>query len=71
MPYGGFPKEVTSDLEVGAPVELVQDPSRHGVIRWLGTLPGILGTTAGVELVSCWTSYSEIPSGDVIEFHSG
>ena len=47
MAYGGQPL-----LQVGSPVALVQNPSRHGVIRWLGTLPGILGTTAGVELVS-------------------
>ena len=40
-------------LEVGSPVQLVQDPGRTGVIRWMGYLQGIQGAIAGVELVSC------------------
>ena len=42
-------------LDVGSPVELVGDPSRHGVVKWLGPLPEARGLIAGVELVSCWT----------------
>ena len=38
-------------LEVGSSVELLGNPGRHGVIRWMGTLPGVRGTIAGVELV--------------------
>ena len=40
-------------LEVCSHVKLVQDPNRHGVVRWMGTLPEIHDTIAGVELVSC------------------
>ena len=40
-------------LEVGSPVQLVQNPGRTGVIRWMGYLHGIQGAIAGVELVSC------------------
>lgn len=32
----------------------VSDPPRYGVIRWMGTLSGITGPIAGVELVSFW-----------------
>ena len=39
------------ELDVGSAVQ-VSDPPRYGVIRWTGELPGILGTVAGVELVS-------------------
>jgi hypothetical protein len=38
-------------LEVGSSIELVGNPSLHGVIMWMGTLPGVRGTIAGVELV--------------------
>jgi hypothetical protein len=38
-------------LEVGSSVELLGNPGRHGVIRWMGTLPGVRGTIAGVELI--------------------
>ena len=41
------------DLEVGSPVQLVQDPGRTGVIKWMGCLQGIQGLIAGMELVSC------------------
>ena len=40
---------------VGSPVQLMADPSHHGVIRWLGTLPETRGTIAGLELVGYWT----------------
>ena len=40
-------------LEEGSPVQLVQDPGRTGVIKWMGYLHGIQGAIAGVELVSC------------------
>ena len=52
MAYGGQ-RPFRPALEVGSPVELVRDPmSRHGVIRWMGSLPGTrAGTMAGVELV--------------------
>ena len=49
--YAGPPGQPTPTLEVGSPVQLVQDSSRHGVVRWLGTLPEIQGAIAGVELV--------------------
>ena len=39
-------------LGIGSPVQLVGDPSRTGVIRWIGTLPETKGYVAGVELVS-------------------
>ncbi|CAI8016038.1 Ubiquitin carboxyl-terminal hydrolase CYLD [Geodia barretti] len=48
--YAGPPGQPTPALEVGSPVQLVRDSSRHGVVRWLGTLPEIQGAIAGVEL---------------------
>ena len=39
-------------LGKGSFVQLVGDPSRHGVIKWTGTLPEAKGPIAGVELVS-------------------
>ena len=39
-------------IEKGSLVQLVGDPSRHGVIKWIGTLPEAKGPIAGVELVS-------------------
>ena len=42
----------THALDVGSPVQLVQDPNHHGVVMWLGTLPEARGLVAGVELVS-------------------
>ena len=42
---------VPTALEVRSPVQLVQDPSRHGVIQWLGNLPKRQELIAGVELV--------------------
>ena len=39
-------------FENGSLVQLVGDPSRHGVIKWIGTLPEAKGPIAGVELVS-------------------
>lgn len=40
-----------AELDVGSAVQ-VSDPPRYGVIRWIGELPNIQGTVAGVELVS-------------------
>ena len=45
------PLQPTPDLGVGSPVELLQDSSRRGVVRWLGSLPETRGLVAGVELV--------------------
>ena len=39
------------ELDVGSAVQ-VSDPPRYGVLRWIGELPNIQGTVAGVELVS-------------------
>ena len=51
--YAGHPDPPL--VHVGSPVQLMGDPSRHGVIRWLGTLPEIQGAMAGVELVGYCT----------------
>ena len=50
--YAGPPGQPSPALGVGSPVQLVQDPNRHGVVRWLGHLPEAKGAIAGVELVS-------------------
>jgi len=53
MAYAGPPgAPPPAGLEVGSAVQLAQDPSRTGVIRWTGYLPGRPGLIAGVELVS-------------------
>ena len=44
-------------LSLGSAVQLRSDPPRYGVVRWIGTLPGmedVIGTelVTGVELVS-------------------
>ena len=33
-------------------MQLMQDPSRHGVVKWLENLPEVKSLIAGVELVS-------------------
>ena len=43
---------IPAKLTVGSPVQLIQDHSRTGVIRWMGTLPEAKRYIAGVELVS-------------------
>ena len=43
---------IPSGLEVGSAVQLVNNDSRTGVIRWIGTFPGMQGVIAGLELVS-------------------
>ena len=49
--------EVASDLklEVGSLVQMPASnpnkPPLYGVIRWIGTVPGIAGPVAGIELV--------------------
>ena len=51
--YAGPPDQTFSaGLGVGSPVQLIQDPNRTGVIKWIGPLREIKGTIAGVELVS-------------------
>ena len=42
-------------LEVGSLVQLVEDPTRTGRIRWMGTPPETKAFMAGVELVSLAT----------------
>ena len=50
--YAGCPGETLPvNLGVGSFVQLVGDPNRYGVIRWMGTLQEIQGPIAGVELV--------------------
>ena len=49
QPPGNSPP---ASLSVGSAIQLVQDPSRTGVIRWTGYLPGAPLLIAGVELVS-------------------
>lgn len=44
-------------LSLGSTVQLRSDPPRYGIVRWIGTLPGmedVIGTelVTGVELVS-------------------
>ena len=56
--YAGPPDQTFSaGLGVGSPVQLIQDPNRTGVIKWIGPLPEIKGTIAGVELVSMRENY--------------
>ena len=52
--HSGSPPDpsLSAGLGIGSPVQLVGDPSRTGVIRWIGTLPETKGYVAGVELVS-------------------
>lgn len=45
-------KDSPIHLEVGSAVQYANNDSRTGVIRWIGNLPGMQGTIAGVELVS-------------------
>ena len=45
-------QSVLAGVEVGSHVQLIQDLSCTGVIRWMGHLPEIHGYIAGVELVS-------------------
>ena len=53
LAYALQPGEATPHgFEKGSLVQLVGDPSRHGVIKWIGTLPEAKGPIAGVELVS-------------------
>ena len=44
-------QSVPAGLEVGSPVQLIQDLNCTGVLRWMGHLPEIHGYIAGVELV--------------------
>jgi ubiquitin thioesterase CYLD len=37
-------------LEVGSAVQIANNDSRTGVVRWIGPLPGVQGEVAGVEL---------------------
>ena len=46
------PHLASHNLEVGSAVELV-DPPGYGIIRWIGSFPGVDENIAGVELVSC------------------
>ena len=56
--YAGPPDQTFSaGLGVGSPVQLIQDPNRTGVIKWIGPLPEIKGSLAGVELVSMRENY--------------
>ena len=50
---------VSHSFSLGSTVQLLSDPIRYGVIQWIGTLPGIEGYIAGVELVrsSLFCSY--------------
>ena len=51
--YDGQQTPATSlGLEVGSAVQLANNDSRTGVIRWIGNFSGLQNTIAGVELVS-------------------
>lgn len=64
--YAGHPDlSHSAGLGVDSPVQLKVDPSRTGVIRWMGTLPETKGRVAGVELVSHLTHMM----GDFIIMH--
>ena len=55
MAYDGQQRSAPSHhvgLEVGSAVQIVNNDSRTGVVMWIGTLPGVQGEVAGVELVS-------------------
>ena len=53
MAYDGQQRPVPpSDLDVGSAVQIANNDSRTGVIRWLGLLPGVQGLIAGLALVS-------------------
>ena len=52
QPGHGFEYQQRSDLEVGSAVRLANNESKTGVIRWIGTFPGMQVAIAGIELVS-------------------
>ena len=53
MAYDGQQRPVPpSDLDVGSAVQIANNDSRTGVIRWIGLLPGVQGLIAGLALVS-------------------
>ena len=53
MAYGGQQRSShRAGLEVGSAVQIANNDSRTGVVRWIGPLPGVQGEVAGVELVS-------------------
>ena len=59
LPHGVGPQEtILHSFSVGSTVQLMSDPPRYGVIQWIGTLPGIEGHIAGVELVSSKIPYN-------------
>ena len=45
-------EEIIHQFKMGSTVELLSDPPRYGVIRWIFSIPNIQGRIAGVELVS-------------------
>ena len=45
-------EEILHQFTMGSTVELLSDPPRYGVIRWIGSIPNFQGRIAGVELVS-------------------
>lgn len=47
-------------LEINSMVE-VNDPPMYGVIRWIGELPDVDETIAGLELVSTWMRWGGKP----------
>ena len=51
-------------LEVGSSIELVGNPSLHGVIMWMGTLPGVRGTP-----MNHWCGTSVVPE-DVVRWNT-
>ena len=56
LAYDGQPRPQhsapPSGLEVDSVVQIANNDSRTGVIRWIGEFPGMQGLIAGVELVS-------------------
>ena len=68
--YANFPGTDSSvapaNLGIDSPVQLIQDASRTGVIRWMGTLPEAKGVVAGVELVSLTTTHARLSDSNTV-----
>ena len=47
----------SNNLVVGSAIQITtvpNEPPCYGVIRWIGTVPGVQGQVAGIELVSAY-----------------
>ena len=51
--YANVPaKEVLHSFSIGSCVQLDSEEPHYGIVEWIGTMSGISGHIAGVELVS-------------------